>query len=356
MRLKEYQGKAIFKKYGIEIPKSFLVSDVNNIKIESDVIVKAQVLIGHRKKLGLIKKATKDNIKKIASALLNKKVNNKKITDLLIEDTVKIDKELYLALTIDRLNKCITLLFSESGGIDIEELAEKHPNKIIKVSFYDYDKNKVKEALKNYNPELLSIAEKLYKIMKEYDAELVEINPLVLSNKKLIALDSKIIIDDNALFRQKFENKDLTEIEKKALKYKLNYVELPGDIAVIGNGAGLVMTTLDMLNHFKGKPADFLDIGGGGSTEKTEQAIELALIKKPKGLLINIFGGITKCDEIAQAIVDYKSKHQIKIPVVIRITGTNEEQAKNILNQNNISTTDSMEEGAKKIIKLVKCQ
>ena len=199
------------------------------------------------------------------------------------------------------------------------------------------------------------LIERLYKIFQDYDAELVEINPLALIKKRFLALDSKIIIDDNALYRQKFKKDEgLTEIEKKAQESDLSYVELEGDIGIIGNGAGLVMSTLDMVNYYGGEVANFLDVGGGADKEKMEKAIELVLIKKPRGIFINIFGGITRCDEIAEGIVAYKKKHKINIPLVIRMIGNNEEEAKKILEKDKIHFINSMEEGAKKIVELVK--
>lgn len=194
--------------------------------------------------------------------------------------------------------------------------------------------------------------------MIDYDAELVEINPLVLSDDKLTAADSKIIIDDNALFRHpEFLDKkqeELTEIEREANKYGLQYVELDGDIAVIGNGAGLVMATLDVINYFNGRAANFLDIGGGASVEMMEKALEIVLMKNPKGIFINIFGGITRCDDIANGIVNYVKKNKIKILMVIRMIGTNDKEGRAILNKNNIHALDSMEECAKTVVGLVR--
>lgn len=348
MKLKEYQGKEIFHKYGIKIPDSFLITSPEQIKkIKGKKVLKAQVLYGGRGKAGLIQFATKKDIKKKAEEIFSKGVK-----EILVEEKIKSKKEYYISITIDRLEKKPLLIFSSKGGVDIEELAEKYPKKIKK---YYIDKNfspkKVSKEIKIES----GLVEKIYKIFKDYDAELIEINPLSLTKKGLLALDSKVIIDDNALYRQDFKkDESLTEIEKKAQEADLSYVELKGNIGIIGNGAGLVMSTLDVVNHYGGKVANFLDVGGGASKEKMEKAMELVLVKNPKGIFINIFGGITRCDEIAQGLVDYKNKHKIEIPMVIRMIGTNEEEAKKILEENKIHFINSMEEGAKKIVELIK--
>jgi len=348
MKLKEYQGKEIFQNYGIKIPDSFLITSPEQIKeIKGPVALKAQVLHGGRGKAGLIQFATKKDARKKAEQIFKKGVK-----EILVEEKIKTKKEYYLSITIDRLEKKPLLIFSSQGGIDIEELAEKYPKKIKK---YYIDENfSPKEISKEIKIES-GLVEKIYRIFKEYDAELIEINPLALTKKGLLALDSKVVIDDNALYRHEFKkDESLTEIEKKAQEADLSYVELNGNIGIIGNGAGLVMSTLDVVNYYGGKVANFLDVGGGASKEQMEKSLELVLIKKPKGIFINIFGGITRCDEIAKGIIDYKKKHKIKIPMVVRMIGTNEEEAKKMLKKNKIHFIDSMEDGAKKIVKLVK--
>lgn len=348
MKLKEYEGKEIFQKYGIKTPDSFLITDPEQIKeIRGKVVLKAQVLEGGRGKSGLIQFATKKNVKEKAEEIFSKGVK-----EILVEERVKAKKEYYISITIDRLEKKPLLIFSSKGGVDIEELAEKYPKKIKK--YYINENFSPTEISKKIKIESGLVA-KIYQIFKDYDAELVEINPLAVTKKGVLALDSKIIIDDNALYRHEFKkDESLTEIEKKANEAGLSYVELDGNIGIIGNGAGLVMSTLDVVNHYGGKVANFLDVGGGASKEKMEKAMELVLVKKPKGIFINIFGGITRCDEIAKGLVEYKEKHKLKIPLVIRMIGTNEEEAKRILEENKIHFIDSMEEGAKKIIELIK--
>ena len=364
MKLKEYQGKELFKRYEIPIPYGFITSSASNIdenlnKISSDsVIIKAQVLSGKRKKSGLIKSVPKDKAKGTADLILN-------VSDeVLVEEFVDTEKELFMSLTINRPEKCFNLLFSEQGGIDIEELNEKYPDKIIKIPFFDINDDILAKLNQRIGNDLIQdqighITKQLLSLMKEKDAELVEINPLILTKDgKLIAVDSKIVINDNSVFRHpefiELKNNSLTEIEKKAKESGLNYVDLDGEIGIIGNGAGLVMSTLDAINHFGGSASNFLDIGGGASVDKMEKALGLILTKDIKGIFINIFGGITRCDEIAQGVVNYTKKNQITIPIVIRMIGTNEDKAKEILEKNNIAFIDSMEKGVIEIVK--KCQ
>jgi len=308
MRLKEFQAKEIFKKYGIKVPTSFLYK---NQDIPKNYLAKAQVLHGKRGKQGLIQEATKENIKKL-----------QKYGEVLIEEKIEHKKEYYLAITIDRIKKDFIILFSKEGGIEIEELPIKKFNNI-------------QELPKEIQP----IAEKLLKIIEEEKATLAEINPLIKKDNKLIALDAKIILSG--------KDQPETEIEKIAQEKGINYVELKGDIAIIGNGAGLVMTTLDLIKHFNGKAANFLDIGGGADKNTMETALNIVLKKQPKKLFINIFGGITRCDEIAKGLVEYKKDNKIEIPIIVRLIGTNEKQGQEILEKNNIKFVTSMEEGAR---------
>ncbi|MFH1455486.1 MAG: ATP-grasp domain-containing protein [archaeon] len=346
MNLTEKQGKELFSKYGIETPKQFTVDNTEN-----EVVVKAQILTGKRGKGGGIKFATLETVKDVVNEILGKEINGHKVNEVLIEEKLNIEKELYCAITLDRENKGLVLVLSLSGGMDIEEVADKFPERIIKIPLNDIENLKI-----NFEYDVSEVVKKMFTLTKEYDATLVEINPLVVTSGKLVAADSKVVLDDNALFRHpEFKKEEeLTEIENKASQLGLQYVELEGDIAVIGNGAGLVMATLDVLNHYGGKAANFLDIGGGASVEKMEQALEIVLMKKPKGILINIFGGITKCDDIATGLLEYKKQKQLNIPFVVRLIGTNEAEGKQILTQNGIDSLDSMEDSAKKIVEMTK--
>lgn len=308
MRLPEYKAKEIFKEYNIKVPNSFIY---NNQEIPKNCLAKAQVLYGKRGKQGLILEANKENIEKL------------KQYKILIEEKIKVKRELYLAITIDRIQKDFVVLFSEQGGMDIEEMPIKK-----------YKIEEINKLPSNIQP----IAQNLLRIIKEKKAILAEINPLAETDNQLIALDAKIILQG--------KEQPTTELERLAQENNLNYVELEGDIGIIGNGAGLVMATLDLIGYFNGKPANFLDIGGGATKEKMETALNLITKKQLKSIFINIFGGITRCDEIAQGLVNYKNNNQTP-PLIVRMIGTDEKQAKEILEKNNIKFVDSMEQGAK---------
>jgi succinyl-CoA synthetase beta subunit len=319
MKLTEKQGKEIFKEYGINIPKQ---------NVEGDVIVKAQVLTGGRGKAGGILKANRDNVNEIKEKILSMEIKGERVKEVLIEECLEAEEEHYLSITIDRASKDFICVTSKKGGIDIESVSKED---IVKGKYEEIE-DKICEGKKILFKKMLQIA-------KDKDATLIEINPLILSNHKLYAADSKVIIDDNALYRQNF----------KGEKEGGNYVELDGDIGVIGNGAGLVMATLDTLAYYQGKPANFLDVGGGSSTEVVEDAIDKVLQNKNvKKLFINIFAGISRCDEVARAIVN----KNVQIPMVIRMVGTNFEEGRTILNEAGIKAFDSMEECAREIVKL----
>ena len=364
MNLKEHEGKELFKEMGIPVLKGFVVSDVSQVesKIDSlsssEVVVKVQVLTGGRGKAGGIKVVAKGDVNDAVSSLLGMNIKDFTVDEVLIEEKGDFSQELYVSIAVNRVEKCLQLIVCMEGGVDIEELSAKYPDKIISVPL------KSKEDISNvkldvpFAEELVKVITQVYDLAVKYDAELVEINPLVVTSDGLIALDSKVVIDDNALFRHpEFSGKkevELTSIEKEANQFGIQYVELDGDIAIIGNGAGLVMGTLDVLKHFGGNPANFLDVGGGASVEVMEKSLGLCMMKKPAGIFVNIFGGITRCDFIAQGIVDYVGKQSISIPLVVRLIGTNEEEGQKILEDAGISSLASMEECAKKIVELVK--
>jgi len=323
MKLKEFQGKGLFKKYNIAIPAFEVVRSPVD---KPSMIAKAQVLEGKRGKKGLIKNASKENVEELL----------KHCDEVLIEDKLEFDKEFYLSLIVDKNLKEIVVLFSEEGGIDIEEVEN-----VLKIPY-----SKIKAFPKK---EFLPLIEKMYKLMIDYKALLVEINPLVETNGEYIALDSKVILDDNVEYED--FKKEQTDLEKESSEYGLSYVELEGDVAIIGNGAGLVMATLDMVNAFGGKAANFLDIGGGASVEKIEKAVDIVMRKKPKVIFVNIFGGITRCDDVANALVS--KKNEINVPMFVRIIGTNDKEACKFLEENDIHVYDSMEECAREVVKSV---
>ncbi len=380
MNLYEYQGKELFKKYSIPTTEGILIDkNVENDyvflqelqqRINFPVVLKSQVKVGGRGKAGGIKIAqNKDEFIKYIKQLFSLQIKGVSVNKILIDQYVPIDKEFYMSFTIDRRVSKVLFIFSPSGGIDIEEVAEKEPEKISKyyLSELELFNFQIREAIlkvyKDYNyiKQIEDIAMKLYKLFKENHCTLAEINPLVVSQTKVLALDSKIIIDDNALNFIDDNMEDHEEsslLEKEAKELGINYVDLDGNIGVIGNGAGLVMYTIDLINLNGGKAANFLDIGGGAKADKVKQSIHLVLKNpKTKGLFINIFGGITRCDEVAKGILEAYEEKEYKVPLVVRLQGTNYEEGKKILEKLkekiSFQMTESAEEGAKIIVSMV---
>jgi succinyl-CoA synthetase beta subunit len=364
MKLHEYQAKEIFKAYGIPIQKGTVIEradQIDEVALKYPVVLKAQVLVGGRGKAGGIKLA-KDPVeaREKANAILGMDIKGEKVKRLLVAEAVDIGAEYYLAFTVDRGERKLVCIGSAAGGIDIEEVAKTTPEKIVKfhvppfVGFHPYNARDFGRRL-GFTGEHLNqfagICDNLARICDEMDADLAEINPLAIANGALLAVDAKLIIDDNATYRHRDlpKNEELTELEAAAKAADLSYVELDGDIAIIGNGAGLVMSTLDMIAHFGGKAANFLDVGGGASAENMKQAMSIVL-RKPgvKALFVNIFGGITRCDDIATAIV----ANPPKLPMVVRLTGTNENEGRAILQKAGIHAFIDPEEAAQEVVKL----
>ncbi len=381
LKLYEYEAKAIFTSYNIAVPKGKVVLDSQKAQgvaeeLGGAVAIKAQVLVASRSKAGGIKFANSPKeAEETARQLLSIKIKGESVANLLVEEKVNISRELYFALTVDRFNRCYVAIASATGGIDIEEAAQHQPQTIHKVPIdpqYGFQQAQARQLAQKlgYNePQLSMIAKvfgQLYRLAMDLDAELVETNPLVETTRgDFVAADARIIIDDNALFRQpEFakkqlqEQRDLSPQEAQAHRKGLEYVKLDGNIGVIGNGAGLVMATLDLISFYGGEAADFLDIGGGASTEKIATALELLLTDSAvKAIFVNILGGITRCDQVAQAIIDIKKKQPKKAavkPLIVRLMGTNEAEGKQILNQAGITTYDSMEQAAQKTVEATK--
>ena len=335
-------------------------------------MIKAQVLVAGRGKAGGIKPASNpDEAFEVAKTLLAMTIKGEKVAKVLVEQKLASKHERYLSIVVDRSSRCYTLLCSTEGGVDIEQIALQSPEKIIRhkieplIGLQPFESRLVARRLgysgKQMN-QLTSVISKLYEIMLDYDAELIESNPLIeTENGELVAADLRILLDDNSLFRhQKFLERmktfepDMTDLEVKAREKDLAYVELDGDVGIIGNGAGLVMATLDMILDYKGKPANFCDVGGGASEERIASALEIVLANpRVKVLLINIMGGITRCDDVARAILDIQKKMGITKPMVIRLVGTNEEEGQRILAAANIPSLNSMEEAAAKAVELI---
>ncbi|MEM4541278.1 MAG: ADP-forming succinate--CoA ligase subunit beta [Archaeoglobaceae archaeon] len=380
MKLHEYQAKQIFEKHGIKIPNGALAENLQDVRriaeeLGGKVVLKAQVLVGGRGKAGGIKKALSvDSAVEIAEKMFGSSLKGEIVKKIYLEELIEIKEEWYLSIALDRVEKCYSLIFSTAGGIDIEEIAQKFPEKIVKVKIdprwglWDYQIREVLSRAKISSElwkELSNIIKALYKIFLEYEAELVEINPLALTPNGLIAADAKISIDDNALFRHKDlealrEYGGVDEVERKALAEGLNYVKLDGYVGVIANGAGMAMATMDLIYLEGGKPANFLDIGGGAGAETTKKAFEiLSMDKNVKVIFMNIFGGITRCDEVAMGIVKAFKELNPSVPIILRLSGTNEEEGRRIIEKElsgKVEVVGTMEEGARRAVEVAKWQ
>lgn len=376
MKIHEYQAKEIFKKYGIPIPREKVCFNVDEVvsaskEIGLPCVIKAQVMVGGRGKAGGIKLAkTENEVKEYAKQILGMEIKGILVKKVLVSEAVAIDREAYLGVINDRTENKTVVMACKEGGVEIEEIAKQKPEAIYKVyadpllGFLEHKAREVGLFLYD-NPKTIfdcaGITEKLYSVFVELDSSLVEINPLVVDKSgRLIALDAKINFDDNGLYRhpeleaiRDRESED--ENELLAREQDLSYVRLSGNIGCVVNGAGLAMATMDMVKHFGGEPANFLDIGGSSSPEKVKNALAILLKdRNVKVIFFNIFGGITRCDDVAQGILDAKKTLNIKQPIVARLTGTNEEQAMEILKTAGLIFAESMEQGAKKAIELLK--
>ena len=364
MKLHEYQTMELFERYGIPVLPFYVIREPGEVReVKKPVVLKSQVLVGGRGKAGGIKFAkNRESAIRKAREIFDLRIKDLETKEILIREEADILKEYYLGFTVDRENKGLTMIASAEGGVEIEDVAEKNPEKIYKLEvdpFLGLQLYQGRELAKSIGLKgkdmitFASIAHKLYRIVKDVDAELCEINPLAITPNGLLALDAKLNIDDNSAFRHKEYRADveLNPIERKARDYGLAYVDLEGDIGVIGCGAGLVMASLDTLKLFGGKAANFLDVGGGANEENTKQALEVISLRKGiKSVFINIFGGITRCDEIAKGIVEFGPK----VPLSIRMMGTNEQDGKRILEERGYHVFDSMEEAARKSIELAR--
>lgn len=375
MKLHEYLAKQTFAAYGVPTPKGVMISSLEDFEaqkhnISYPVAIKSQVLVGGRGKAGGIKFVeAEDEAKKIIPELLGMDIKGYKVKQLLIEEKADLTdaQELYVGFTINRTVRAITCILSSKGGVDIEQVAREHPEEIAKlninpdIGLQQYHCRKLAKQIGLSGKAMLKVADiaaKLYKVFKASDAELAEVNPLILlRDGNIIAVDAVLNIDNNALFRHpEFRTEgetteEYTSLEKEARDAGLAYVDLDGDIGIIGCGAGLVMASLDILKQYNGEPANFLDVGGGANAENMAKALDI-IMKKPgvKSIFVNIFGGITRCDEIARGIVDIAPK----IPISVRMMGTNQEEGIKILRDNNYQVYDTMEDSAEHAVELAK--
>lgn len=386
MNIHEYQGKELLRSYGVSVPNGKVAFTVDEAvqaakELGTEVtVVKAQIHAGGRGKAGGVKVAKSlDEVKKYAHEILGKTLvthqtgpEGKEVKRLLIEEGSRIKKEYYIGLVVDRATSRVTMMASEEGGMDIEEVAANTPEKIFKeaidpaIGLMPFQARKLAFAINipsNLVNKAVNFMLGLYKVFVEKDASVAEINPLVVTeDDKVIALDAKFNFDSNALFRHSdvLELRDLDEEDPKeieASKYDLSYISLDGNIGCMVNGAGLAMSTMDIIKFYGGDPANFLDVGGGATTEKVTEAFKIILSDdKVKGIFVNIFGGIMKCDIIANGVVTAAKEVGLDRPLVVRLEGTNVDLGKEILNNSglNIVAADSMADGAEKIVELVK--
>jgi len=382
VKIHEYQGKDLFRKYGIAVPRgipAFSVEDA--VKAAKDLggpvwVVKAQIHAGGRGKGGGVKLArSMDEVKSLAETILGMQLvthqtgpTGQPVRRLLIEEGADIKKELYAAMVVDRGSQRVVLMASADGGMDIEEVAAKTPERIHKVyidpakGLTDAQSDEVARAIGTGDamlPQARAMFGGLYRLFVETDASLAEINPLIITGDgKLIALDAKLNFDANALFRhpdvvalRDLDEEDPAEVE--ASKFDLSYISLDGDIGCLVNGAGLAMATMDVIKLYGGNPANFLDVGGGATAEKVTEAFKIMLRNKGlKAILVNIFGGIMRCDVIAQGVIAASKAVSLKVPLVVRMKGTNEQEGRALLAQSGlpIISANDMAEAAQKVV------
>ena len=376
MKLHEYQSKQIFSRYGIPIPKGRVASTASEARqiaeeLGGRVVIKSQVLVGGRGKAGGIKVA-KDpaEAELFATQILTMEIKGLPVRKVLVDEAAYIEQEIYLGITNDRAAKKPVIMASAAGGVEIEEVAKTNPEKIIKMhinpllGIKDYQTRDIaagidlpRECWKSFG----EILKALWQVYNDNDATLAEINPLVIGKeKKLVALDGKMLIDDNALFRhpELSEMRDTDEdapSEIEARKYGLTFIKLDGNIGCMVNGAGLAMASMDILKLFGGDPANFLDIGGGAGADKVSAAMRIILSDpNVKAILFNIFGGITRCDEVARGILIAMAEVKPKVPMVVRLVGTNAKEGRAMLANANMITAETLADAAQKAVAAAK--
>ena len=386
MNIHEYQAKKILKKYGAIVPEGVFSNSVEELLKKARLlktekfVLKAQIHAGGRGKAGGIKILdTIDELNSAARQMLGKKLithqtgpEGREVKRLYVETSTKIEKEFYLSCLVDRSSSKIVFISSDQGGMDIEDVAKKNPKKIVttKISLddeiSDKDCEKIVEIFNlSVDPkkQAINLVKSIYKMFIDIDANLVEINPLILTKQnKIVCLDAKMSFDDNALFRNPdiLNLRDLNEEEEteiEASKHGLSYIKLDGSIGCMVNGAGLAMATMDIIKLYGEEPANFLDVGGGASKEKVSAAFKIILSdKNVKGILINIFGGIMRCDVLAQGVVDAAKEIKIEVPLVVRLAGTKFEEGKKILDNSGLKIISAMDlsDAAKKVVESIK--
>lgn len=372
MKIHEFQAKKILKMYGVPIPRGEVAKTPAKTKrvaekLGGKVVIKAQIHAGGRGKGGGVKVVdSPEEAYQAAKQIIGMNLithqtgpEGKKVKQVLVEEGLEVIKELYLGIVVDRAQAMPVIMVSEAGGMEIEEIAATSPMKILKVAvdpatgFMGFHARKLSFGLgleKELNKQALGLIARLYKIFMEKDATLVEINPLVITkDSRLIALDAKMTFDDDALFRHPdikdfYDSDELDHLEVEASQYRLNYIKLDGNVGCMVNGAGLAMATMDIIKLAGGSPANFLDVGGGASAEQVENAFRILLAdKNVKVVLINIFGGILRCDRVATGMVEAAKKVELKLPMIVRLEGTNVEEGRKILKESGLKFEVSMD-------------
>ena len=378
MNLHEYQAKALFAEHGVPIPIGKVAATADQAReiareLGGKVVVKSQVLTGGRGKAGGVKLANNpDEAEEVAGHILGMKIRGYKVRKVLIDEAVDIKDEIYLAILIDRSRRRSMMMASAAGGVDIEQVAEETPEKIVRVhidpliGMRSYQTNYVAETMGLPNTmwrQFNIVATGLHEAFLASDASLAEINPLVVTGDgKLLAVDGKLSIDDNALFRQPIlaEMRDIDEetpAERQARRNGLSYIQLDGNIGCMVNGAGLAMATMDVIKYFGGEPANFLDIGGGATAESVTAALRIILSDpKVEAVMFNIFGGITRGDEVARGIVIALNEVQSSVPMVVRLLGTNAEEGMRILADAQMQTAATLTGAAEKAVAAAKAR
>ncbi|MGC8969614.1 MAG: ADP-forming succinate--CoA ligase subunit beta [Conexivisphaera sp.] len=369
MRLYEYEGKLLFARAGIKVPGQTLLRTLEDAEraaagAKYPVVLKAQVLVGGRGKAGGVKVARNpEEFVKYARDILGMTIRGERVAAVLAADYVQIDRELYLSIIVDRSTRKYVILHSDRGGVDIEEVAKESPEHIFRTYFDPFVGIKeyhAREVARNLGLDgrfvgpVLDLLGRMYEgVILRYHADLAEINPLAVSGSELVPVDAKVTIDDNAPDRVVSELKEvLGRDPSEGEIHEFNYVKLDGYIGIIGNGAGLTMATMDEVQRFGGKPADFLDIGGGAERGIVKDAVKLLLSDQDvKAIFVNILGGITRCDEVASGVVEALNETGIRKPIVIRLVGTNEEEGRRILERAGISYYTEMDEAAQAAVR-----
>ncbi len=359
MKLREYEAKNVLQSAGIPVPAGFVIRSAGELTphlgaLGDKFVLKAQVDVGGRGKAGgILMAGTADGVQ-VAQELFRKQIKGLSVKEILAEKKLDIQHEYYLSITVDRSSRQPLILFTEAGGVDIEITAKENPEAIRKVIanplMRDIPSFMIRELIGTAPKEIGPVINRLYRVFQEKDALLAEINPLVTTPEGIFAADAKLIIDDNALGRQGFTvNRDLTDREREAEKYGFSYVELDGTIGVIGNGAGLTMSTLDLIGFYGGKAANFLDVGGGAESERVMHAVRLVgSVPSVKVIVVNLLGGITKCDEVAKGII----AAAISQKVIVRLAGTNEAEGRAMLLAQGYEMLDTMDLVVRKAVEV----